>query len=76
MTTTKIPPPRKLTESEDIDSFDDWWFQAVSYYARDESFKEFFDTPNFTWQEKDGVGRAWQPDGVRDARVGREAMKN
>ena len=52
MTTTKIPPPRKLTESEDIDSFDDWWFQAVCYYGRDESFKEFFDTPNFTWQEK------------------------
>ena len=34
MTTTKIPPPRKLTESEDIDSFDDWWFQAVCYYGR------------------------------------------
>ena len=46
MTTSKIPPPRKLTESEDIDSFDDWWFQAVCY----ENFKEFFYTPNFTWQ--------------------------
>ena len=52
MTTSKIPPPRKLTESEDIDSFDDWWFQAVCYYGRDENFKEFFDTPDFTWQEK------------------------
>ena len=28
MTTSKIPPPRKLTETEDIDSFDDWWYQA------------------------------------------------
>ena len=52
MTTSKIPPPRKLTESEDIDSFDDWWFQAVCYYGRDENFKEFFDTPDFTWQAK------------------------
>ena len=52
MTTVKIPPPRKLTESEDIDSFDDWWFQAVCYYGRDENFKEFFDTPDFTWQAK------------------------
>ena len=52
MSTAKIPPPRKLTESEDIDSFDDWWFQAVCYYGRDENFKEFFDTPDFTWQAK------------------------
>ena len=52
MTTIKIPPPRKLTEIEDMDSFDDWWFQAICYYGRDENFKEFFDTPNFTWQGK------------------------
>ena len=52
MTAVKIPPPRKLTESEDIDSFDEWWFQAVCYYGRDENFKEFFDTPDFTWQAK------------------------
>ena len=52
MTTTKIPPPRKLTENEDIDSFDDWWFQVVCYYGRDENFKDFFDTPGFTWKEK------------------------
>ena len=52
MTTTKIPPPRKLTESEDIDSFDDWWFQVECYYSRDEKFREFFNTPNLTWQSK------------------------
>ena len=57
MTTTKIPPPRKLTENEDMDSFDDWWFQAICYYGRDENFKEFFDTPDFTWQEKDVPNR-------------------
>ena len=52
MTTTKIPPPRKLTESEDIDSFDDWWFQIECYYSRDENFREFFNTPELTWQPK------------------------
>ena len=52
MTTSKIPPPRKLTESEDIDSFDDWWFQAVCYYGRDENFREIFDTQDFSWQDK------------------------
>ena len=31
---------------------------------------------NWFTARKGGVGRAWQPDGVRDARVGREAMKN
>ena len=57
MTTTKIPPPRKLTESEDIDSFDDWWFQAVCYYGRDENFKDIFNSPNFTWQSKSVANR-------------------
>ena len=52
MTTTKVPPPRKLTESEDIDSFDDWWFQIECYYSRDENFREFFNTPDLTWQPK------------------------
>ena len=52
MSTIKIPPPRKLTESEDIDSFDDWWFQVECYYSRDEKFREFFNTPNLTWQSK------------------------
>ena len=52
MTTTKIPPPRRLTESEDIDSFDDWWFQVECYYSRDENFRDFFNTPGFSWQSK------------------------
>ena len=58
MTTTKIPTPRKLTDNEDIDSFHDWWFQAICYYGRDENFKEFFDTPNFTWQGKSVPNRS------------------
>ena len=52
MSTTKIPRPRKLTESEDIDSFDDWWFQVECYYGRDENFCDFFNTPDFTWKSK------------------------
>ena len=52
MTTSKLPPPRKLTESEDVDSFDDWWFHIECYYSRDENFHEFFNTPEFTWQPK------------------------
>ena len=52
MTTTKIPPPRRLTESEDIDSFDDWWFQVECYYSRDENFRDIFNTPEFSWQSK------------------------
>ena len=52
MTTSKIPPPRKLTESEDIASFDDWWSQIECYYSKDEDFREFFTSPDFTWQSK------------------------
>ena len=52
MTTTNIPPPRKLTESEDIASFNDWWFQLEHYYSKDEYFHEFFNNPDFTWQSK------------------------
>ena len=36
MTTTKVQPPRKLTDVEDLDSFEDWWFQAECYYSRDQ----------------------------------------
>lgn len=50
MTTTKVPPPRKLTENEDNDSFDDFWFQVTCYYSRDEAFKQIFDDPNYVWQ--------------------------
>ena len=35
MSTTKVQPPRKLTDKEDIDSFEDFWFQVESYYGRD-----------------------------------------
>ena len=50
MTTTKVQQPRKLTENEDNDSFDDFWFQVICYYSRDDAFKPIFDDPNFTWQ--------------------------
>lgn len=56
MTTTKVPPPRKLTENEDNDSFDDFWFQVICYYSRDEAFKPFFD-PKFTWQASSVTNR-------------------
>ena len=56
MTTTKIPPPRKLTENEDNDSFDDFWFQVICYYSRDEAFKAFFQ-PNFTWRASSVTNR-------------------
>ena len=50
MTTTKVQPPRKLTENEDNDSFDDFWFQVICYYSRDEAFKAIFEDPNYTWK--------------------------
>ena len=34
MSTTKVPPPRKLTENEDLDSFEDFWFQIETYYGQ------------------------------------------
>ena len=52
MTSTKISPPRKLTDFEDIASFDDWWSQIECYYSKDEDFREFFTNPDFTWQAK------------------------
>ena len=42
MTTTKVQQPRKLTENEDNDSFDDFWFQVICYYSRDDAFKPIF----------------------------------
>ena len=50
MSTTKIQPPRKLTEDEDLDSFEDWWFQVECYYSRDAKFSEFFDNKKLTWK--------------------------
>ena len=52
MSTTKIQPPRKLTEEEDLDSFEDWWFQVECYYSRDVKFSEFFDNKKLTWLER------------------------
>lgn len=56
MTSTKVPPPRKLTENEDNDSFDDFWFQVICYYSRDEAFKSFFNS-DFTWQASSVTNR-------------------
>ena len=56
MSSTKIPPPRKLTDEENIDSFDDWWFQVECYYSRDENFREFF-SQDSSWQSKVTVNR-------------------
>ena len=52
MSTTKVQPPRKLTEEEDLDSFEDWWFQVESYYSRDVKFSEFFDKEDLKWQSR------------------------
>ena len=50
MTSTKVPPPCKLTENEDNDSFDDFWFQVICYYSRDEAFKPIFEDSTYKWQ--------------------------
>ena len=62
MASTKVPPPRKLTENEDNDSFDDFWFQPICYYSRDEAFKPIFDDLNYSWQ-----ATTVQHRGLRDA---------
>ena len=51
MSVAKIQPPRKLTEEEDLDTFEDWWFQFISYFSKDVNFKTILDDPNFTWQD-------------------------
>ena len=53
MSTTKVPPPRKLTEKEDLDSFEDFWFQIETYYGRDPNFAKFINDPNLSWRGKD-----------------------
>ena len=53
MSSTKVPPPRKLEEKEDLDSFEDFWFQVETYYGRDPRFATFITDPNITWE---GVG--------------------
>ena len=62
MSTTKVPPPRKLTETEDLDSFEDFWFQIETYYGRDPNFAKFINDPNFRWQSKEVPNR-----GLEDA---------
>ena len=56
MTTTKVQPPRKLTEDEDLDSFEDWWFQVECYYSRDAKFADFFDK-KLTWTSRSDRNR-------------------
>ena len=56
MTTTKVQPPRKLTEDEDLDSFEDWWFQVECYYSRDAKFADFFDK-KLTWKLRSDENR-------------------
>ena len=62
MSTSKVPPPRKLTETEDLDSFEDFWFQIETYYGRDPNFATFINNPNFRWQGRDIPNR-----GLEDA---------
>ena len=50
MSVAKLQPPRKLTDEEDLDTFEDWWFQFTSYFAKDANFKAILDNPNFAWQ--------------------------
>ena len=50
MSTTKVNQPRKLTENEDLDSFEDFWFQCEVYYSRDEKFAPFFNDPHKAWR--------------------------
>ena len=50
MSVAKIQTPRKLNDEEDLDTFEDWWFQFVSYYCKDPNFKTILEDENFTWQ--------------------------
>ena len=52
MSTTKVPPPRKLTDKEDLDSFEDFWFQIETYYGRDPNFAQFINDPNLRWESR------------------------
>ena len=62
MTTTKVQPPRKLNEEEDLDSFEDWWFQIECYYSRDPKFSEFFDDKKKTWGPRSQAKRGLETD--------------
>ena len=60
MSVAKLQPPRKLTDEEDLDTFEDWWFQFISYFAKDRAFKVVLDDPNFTWGAT--TVQKWPPD--------------
>ena len=57
MSTTKVQAPRKLTEEETLDTFEDWWFQVECYYSRDPKFADFFDNKNIKWKSRSDVNR-------------------
>ena len=61
MSSTKVPPPRKLTDKEDLDSFEDFWFQIETYYGRDSHFAIFINDPSLRWRGKEVLNR-----GLRD----------
>ena len=50
MSVAKLQPPRKLTDEDDLDTFEDWWFQFLSYFAKEANFKPILNDPNLTWQ--------------------------
>jgi hypothetical protein len=50
MSVAKIQPPRKLTDDEDLDTFEDWWFQFISYYCKDAIFKPILEDESVVWQ--------------------------
>ena len=52
MSTTKVQAPRKLTEEETLDTFEDWWFQVECYYSRDPKFADFFDNKTIKWKSR------------------------
>ena len=60
MTSTKVQPPRKLTEEETLDTFEDFWFQCECYYSRDPKFAPFFDDKNLTWWDRTVANRGLQ----------------
>ena len=57
MSTTKVQPPRKLTEEEDLDSFEDWWFQVECCYSRDSKFSQFLNNKTLAWKARSEAKR-------------------
>ena len=46
MSVSKLQPPRKLTDKEDLDTFEDWWFSSPTL----QKMKVVLDDPDFTWE--------------------------